>query len=188
MRLNQLMSMVLSGLALMATAAGNAAEFSRVVPESSAVEFTIQQMGVTMEGHFQRINGQLQFDTATPEQGRALIEVDLSSIQTGMSEADQEVQDRIWFNTSVHPVARFESSAIRALGDQRFEVSGTLSIKGVTVPVVVPADLRIEGQQAVLEGTFQIQRGDFAIGEGSWSSFDIVANEVQVRFSITAAE
>jgi hypothetical protein len=37
-----------------------------------------------------------------------------------------------------------------------------------------------------LEGRFTIRRGDFAIGEGAWSAFDVVANDVLVTFRITA--
>ena len=38
----------------------------------------------------------------------------------------------------------------------------------------------------MLEDRFSIRRGDFRIGEGAWSKFDIVANDVNMKFRITA--
>ena len=42
-------------------------------------------------------------------------------------------------------------------------------------------------QVFVFEGSLTIQRGDFSIGEGAWKAFDIVANDVVIKFRITAA-
>ena len=69
-------------------------------------------------------------------------------------------------------------------GDQ--EVAGQLSIKGKTQDVVVPATFTAQGNAGVFDGSFTIRRADFAIGEGSWAKFDIVANDVLVKFRITA--
>ena len=82
--------------------------------------------------------------------------------------------------------AHFESGAIKALGDNQFEVSGKLTIKGKTIDVVVPSTFKEEAGKGIFAGSFTIRRGDFAIGEGSWSTFDIVANDIQVKFTITA--
>ena len=40
----------------------------------------------------------------------------------------------------------------------------------------------------VFEGEFVIRRGDFAVGEGAWAHFDVVANEVRVRYQISATQ
>ena len=70
-------------------------------------------------------------------------------------------------------------------GDQ--EVAGQLSIKGKTQDVVVPATFTAQGNAGVFDGSFTIRRADFTIGEGAWAKFDIVANDVQIKFRITAA-
>jgi len=112
--------------------------------------------------------------------------VALASIDAGTEEANGEVAGKDWFNTSAFPTAHFESGTIKALGDNRFEVNGKLTIKGKTVDVVVPATFKEENKQGVFAGSFTIRRGDFAIGEGSWSTFDIVANDIEIKFTITA--
>jgi polyisoprenoid-binding protein YceI len=43
-----------------------------------------------------------------------------------------------------------------------------------------------QGKVAVFEGSFTIRRGDFSIGEGAWAKFDIVANDIVVKFRFTA--
>jgi polyisoprenoid-binding protein YceI len=174
-------------LAAGAPALAHATEYKRIVAADSAIAFSYTQMGVTLEGGFDTFSGELHYDPARPESARAVIEVALASIRTGIAEADGEVQDRSWFHSAAFPSARFESTVVTPLGDERVEVAGTLTIKGTTRPVVVPATIRRSGDEAVFDGDFTIRRGDFAVGEGAWSKFDIVANDVRVRFRITAA-
>lgn len=168
-------------------ALAHATEYTRIVAEDSAIGFSYTQMGVTLEGRFDEFSGELRYDPARPASARAVIEVALGSIRTGIAEADSEVQDKSWFHSAAFPTARFESTTVTPLDDERVEVAGTLTIKGTTRPVVVPATIRNAGELAVFDGDLILQRGDFAVGEGAWSKFDIVANDVRVRFRITAA-
>ena len=163
-----------------------ALEYTALRPEASAITFAYQQMGVGLEGRFTRFDGQISFDPAQPEAASARIEVELASIDTGSPEGNDEVAGKAWFDTPSFPRARFVSQGVKALGDSRYEVSGTLAIKGREQAVVVPATVSTQGDSAVFEGRFTIKRGDFAVGEGAWSAFDIVANEVHVTFRITA--
>ncbi len=174
-------------LAAVLPAAAHAERYDVLVPEHSEIRFTYSQMGVTMRGDFRTFSGELDFDPSDPTAARARIDVELASIGTGFAEADDEVAGREWFDTARFPTARFESSTIHPIGEDRFEVSGTLSIKGTALPVVVPATVRTEGDRAVFDGSLAIRRGDFSVGEGAWSRFDLVANEVTIEFRITAA-
>lgn len=170
-----------------ASLAAHGAEYHQVQAENSRVRFTYRQMGVSMEGTFAKFSGQLRFDPAAPEAASATITVDLASVDTGSVEGDEEVATKSWFNTRRFPTAEFNSTAVQALGDQRYEVAGMLTIKGRTKEVVVPARFTPQGDTGVFEGSFTIQRGDFAVGEGAWRAFDIVANEVVIQFRISAA-
>ncbi len=102
-------------------------------------------------------------------------------------EGDEEVAGKAWFNTKAFPTARFVSSSVKALGGNRYEVAGQLTIKGKSQPVIVPATFTTQGNTGVFEGSFTIRRADFSIGEGSWAKFDIVANDVQIKFHIAAS-
>lgn len=167
--------------------AAQAVEYGTVRPERSAIGFTYQQMGVRMDGRFRKFTAQLSFDPARPAAARATIDVELASIDTGSAEGDQEVAGKPWFDSRNFPTARFVSTGVKALGDNRYEVAGQLTIKGRTQAVVVPASFTAQGKDGVFAGSLSIRRGDFAIGEGAWAKFDIVANDVRIDFKIAAS-
>ena len=166
--------------------AAQAIEFNQVLADKSAINFNYSQMGVSMNGKFKKFSSQLSFDPAKLSAAKASLEVDLNSIDAGSSEADDEVGGKQWFNVKTFPTAHFESSAFKSLGGNRYEVAGKLTIKGRTQDVVVPATFTAQGTTGVFDGSFTIRRGNFSIGEGAWAKFDIVANDVLVKFSITA--
>jgi len=174
-------------LSVLVAPATQAVEFTQVQADQSRITFDYSQMGVGMDGRFMTFSGQLHFDPDQPASARVVIEVDLASIDTGTTEGDEEVATKAWFNTPTFPTARFESDSVKALGDNRYEVDGKLTIKGQTRDILVPAGFTAQGPSGVFDGTFTIRRGDFAVGEGSWSAFDIVANDIEIKFQITAA-
>lgn len=167
--------------------AAQAVEFTQVQAEKSAVTFVYKQMGVAVDGKFKKFSSQLNFDPAKPTAAKASFDVDLGSVDTGAPEGDQEVAGKPWFNTKAFPTARFVSGSVKALGGNKYEVAGQLSIKGKTQDVVVPATFTAQGNTGVFDGSFTIRRADFAIGEGAWAKFDIVANDVVIKFRITAS-
>jgi polyisoprenoid-binding protein YceI len=164
-----------------------AAEFTQVQPDKSAVNFTYKQMGVSVDGRFKRFTSQLSFDPAKPTAAKVTFDVELASVDTGAPEGDDEVAGKPWFNTKAFPTARFVSSSVKPLGGNKYEVAGQLNIKGKTQEVLVPATFTPQGNSGIFEGNFTIRRADFSIGEGSWAKFDIVANDVLIKFRITAA-
>ena len=173
-------------LAAMAAPQARAVEYSQVQSAQGSIAFKYQQMGVDMDGKFKRFASQLSFDPEHPAKARARFDIELASIDTGASESDEEVAGKSWFNTKAFPTASFVSSAVKPLGNNRYEVSGKLTIKGKTQDIVVPASFTPRGKTGVFDGSVTIKRGDFAIGEGAWAKFDIVANEVTIKFRITA--
>lgn len=163
-----------------------AVDYNQVQAGQSAIDFAYQQMGVAMDGKFRRFSAQLSFDPARPATARASIDVDLASIDTGLPDADEEAGGKQWFNIKAFPTARFVSSSVRALGGNRYELAGQLTIKGRTQAVVAPMTFTAQGQQGVFDGSFPIRRADFAIGEGAWAAFDTVANEIRIKFHVVA--
>lgn len=170
---------------LLATQAA-AVEFNAVRADQSRLGFGYKQMGVAMDGSFRKFSAQLAFDPAKPAAARVAIDVDLASIDTGSSEGDSEVAGKQWFDTKAHPTARFVSSTVKPLGGNRYEVGGTLTIKGRSREVATTASFTPQGNTAAFDGAFVLKRADFAIGEGPWADFGTVANEIQIRFRILA--
>lgn len=183
------MNSVLKSALLLAflTSTAHAVEYNTLRPEQSRMTFVYKQMNVPLEGSFKRFNGQISFDPAKPTLAKATIEIDLASIDAGSDEANDEVAGKLWFNTKQFPTARFVASSIKPLGNNRFEVTGKMSIKGRTHDASTPATFRQEGTNAVFEGGFVLKRADYGLGEGLWSDFGTVANEVQIKFRLVAS-
>lgn len=171
---------------LVATAPAHAAPYQAVQLDKSSVTFSYRQMGVAMDGRFRKFTPQLTFDPARPEQAKATLEIELASVDAGSADADGELSNKAWFNTAAFPKATFVARQVKATGANQFEVTGALTLKGATRELKFPLKLVPQGQAGVFTGAFTLRRADFAVGEGAWSKFDIVANDIQVQFQLTA--
>ncbi len=168
-------------LSLAMIGSAHAATFQSVVPEKSSITFSYKQMGVTMDGRFKKFNAKVQLNTARLPQAKGSIEIDLTSIDTGSSEADQEVLGKAWFNTASHPKGVFQLKSIIATGPDQYRATGQLTLKGQTREIVLPVRLTPQG---LLTGSFDLKRAEYGIGEGIWSKFDVVANDITVKFNL----
>ncbi|MFN3751488.1 MAG: YceI family protein [Thiobacillus sp.] len=173
-------------MAVLAAPMAHAVEYATVLPRQSRIDFEFRQMGVPIKGGFKRFTVQMAFDPARPEAARATIEIDLASIDAGSREADDESAGRLWFDHSAYPKASFVSKGVRALGNNRFELSGALTLKGRTRDLVIPVTYTPGKTHATFEGGFVLKRLDFGIGEGMWADVATVANDVPVKFRIAA--
>ncbi len=180
--LNKTFTLVITALALHA----HAAPYQAIVPAKSSVTFSYKQMGVAIDGRFKKFAAQVNFDPAKAEAGKASFDVELASVDAGASEADDEVVTKSWFNAAAFPKATFVAKQFKQTAPNQYEVTGSLSIKGQTRDVKFPMKHTAQGKDGVLTGGFTLKRGDFNIGEGMWAKFDVVANDIQVNFSITA--
>jgi len=172
-------AILVAGLAL-----GGPALAAQLVPAESRIGFVSRQMGVPVEGSFRRFDADIDFDPANPRKGRFAIRVETSSVDLPTRDAIEEVAKPGWFDTSRFPRATFESSAVRAAGNDRYEVDGTLTVRGQARPVVVPVQLTRSPGRAVAEGEFTVRRLAFSIGAGEWADTSLVADEVVVRFRL----
>jgi polyisoprenoid-binding protein YceI len=154
----------------------------KLVPAQSEIVFVSKQMGVPVEGHFKKFDAQLAFDPAKPEASKIAFTVDVASATLGVPETDAELPKATWFNTSKFPQATFQSTAVKGLGGGKFEVSGTLGIKGATRNVVVPVVVTQAGATTNATGTFSLKRLAFQIGQNEWADTSMVADDVQVKF------
>ena len=170
--------------ALAAATLAPAAHAQQVLPAQSEISFVSRQMGVPVEGKFKQWTAQISFDPKKPEAGKVGFTIQTGSASFGSAETDAEVPKAPWFNAAKFPQATFQSSAVKALGGAKFEVQGTLLIKGASQPVVVPVTLTQAGGTSTASGSFVIKRLDFKIGDGEWADTSMVANDVQVKFKL----
>lgn len=184
MNLSSTLSRLVLGTALALSAHAALAQ-QQLVPAQSEVKFTARQMGVPLEGHFKTFSAQVAFDPAKLATSKIRFTVDTGSATLGSRETDAELPKPTWFNVPKFPQAQFESSSIKALGDGKFDVAGTLTIKGNAQSVVVPVTLTQSGASTTAVGALPIKRLAFKIGENEWADTSMVADDVQVRFKLT---
>lgn len=154
-----------------------------IVPAQSEITFVSRQMGVPVEGRFKSFSAQVAFDPAQLATSRIAFSVDTGSADISR-EANAELGKPLWFNVAAFPKATFQSTAIKRLDATRYEVTGQLSIKGLSSNVVVPVTLAQNGATTTATGAFPIKRLAFRIGEKEWADTSMVADEVQVKFKI----
>ncbi|QID17984.1 YceI family protein [Nitrogeniibacter mangrovi] len=182
------MRMMLASIAAAALSAlpcaATAQTFGAVDPDASTLTFSYSQMGVSLDGQFPKFDAAVRYDPTHPDTASTRLQVPLASIDTGSAEGDDEVQGKDWFDTGTHPMARFESTTVKATGPGRLEVTGTLSIKGKERPITVPVSVATDAGHAVFDGHFTINRTDFGIGAGMWAADDVVAHDVTISFHL----
>ena len=158
---------------------------AKLLPARSEISFVSKQMGVPVEGKFTRFDAQIVLDPRAPETGRVALAIDTGSAAFGAPELDSELPKPTWFDTPKFPQATFQSNSIKAAGTGKFEVTGTLAIKGVSRDVRVPVALaRGADNVSTASGSFTIKRLDFKIGDGEWADASLLANDVQVKFKL----
>lgn len=154
----------------------------------SQIGFEVTQMGVAVSGRFNRFGGSVDLDPSRLDAASARIEVEIASLTTGETEADAVALEEAWLNQPAFPKAVFESKQLKALGGNRYEASGTLTIRGKARALSLPLtiDTQKDGGLSVA-GKFQLNRTDFGIGGGEWNDSDLVANTVLLNFRLQLA-
>jgi polyisoprenoid-binding protein YceI len=161
------------------------ASAQEVLVDKSEIRFVAKQLGVGVEGRFRKWKANVVFLPKDLAKSKAEFDIDLASLDLASEDSEQEVRGKLWFDTARFPVAHFASTSIRDLGSDRFEVAGTLTLKGVAHEAVVPVTVRKDAAgNSVAEGTFDLKRLDYKIGEGMWADTKTVNNEVAVRVRI----
>ena len=144
-------------------------------------------MGVPVHGKFKRFNAQLAFDPKNLEASKVAFTIDVGSVSLGLAELEAEVAKPAWFDAKRFPQASFQSVAVKAAGNGKFDVIGKLTLKGGSRELVVPVAVAQTPAGTTATGAFAIKRLDFGIGDGDWKDTALVSNEVQVNFKLLLA-
>jgi polyisoprenoid-binding protein YceI len=175
------------GAALMlgSLSSAHAVEYKQVNAAASQIAFTFLQMGSRVYGRFNAFDATIDFDPAAPAAAHAELSIQLTSIDAGSSDANEELQKPGWFNTTEYPVATFQSSSVKPLGNNRYEVTGPLALKGTSHNVNALVTLKPESDIGVFNGEFILNRADFKVGDGEWSD-TAVSNDIHITFRVVA--
>lgn len=154
----------------------------KVLPQGSFIRFALTQMGISVEGRFRKFDAMVAFDPAKPDAAKGDFTVDLASIDLGTPESETEAKRKPWLDVLQFPQARFTASSVRALGGNRFEARGALTIKGVSHDIVAPFTVAETNGVRTVDGQFTLKRLQYKVGEGEWADTDTVADDITVHF------
>lgn len=167
--------------ALLMTSFGLSAALG-IDPARTKVTATFKQIGVPVEGVFTKAAGAIQFNAAKPETSTASIQIETAGFDLGMDDYNAEVRKKEWFDSKTHPVASFVSTSFKALGADRYQAAGKLTLKGKTVELSFPVTVKRQAAATVFTGSIPVSRKAFAIGDPSWN--DVVEDAVTVNFTV----
>ena len=167
-----------------------------VDPSHSRVEFQVKHLGIaTVRGHFAEFEGSLEvgedLDAVT---ARGLVKVD--SVNTSEEKRDDHLRSADFFDVEQYEHITFESKDIVPVDEDTFEITGDLTLHGVTREITLKAEVTGTeedpwGNERVgLEVTGQLNRGDYgmtfnqALGSGNM----LVSDRVKLALDISAVK
>jgi polyisoprenoid-binding protein YceI len=167
-----------------------------VDPVHSTIGFAVKHLGIaSVRGRFEQFEGTLEVGEELSS-ARARGTVQGASINTNDAGRDEHLRSADFFGVDANPELRFESTAVRQLDDDTFEVDGDLYMNGVTNPVTLTAELQGAetdpwgNERVALEVRGQINRGDWnmtfnqALGSGNL----LVGEKVKLELDISAVK
>ena len=154
----------------------------RLDQSASTVEFETTVFGGTTTGVFEEFDADITLDPNNLEAARIDAVVRTASGSMGNSDYQSALIGGQGLDPQDHPEARFVSEDIRA-ADDGYEAHGVLTVKGVETDLVLPFTLAIDGDRAVADGSFTVDRNTFNVGGSGWGD---VGAEVTVILHIEA--
>jgi polyisoprenoid-binding protein YceI len=123
------------------TATNPATDTWTIDPSHSSATFSVRHMMVTnVRGEFQKMAGTVQFDPARPEATSITANIEVGSLSTREAGRDAHLRSADFFDVERFPTMTFTSTSVRSTGKGRLEVTGDLTIRGVTHPVVLDVE------------------------------------------------
>jgi len=140
-------------------------------PAHTSAQFTIRHMMISnVRGGFSGIKGTVEYDPADASGTSIDVVIDAGTIRTLEDQRDAHLKSADFLDVGKYPTITFQSTKVTPAGDGELDVTGNLTIHGVTKPVV----LKVEGPmpegkdpwgniRTGASGTTKIKRSDFGL-------------------------
>ncbi|MBJ8506134.1 polyisoprenoid-binding protein [Acinetobacter seifertii] len=144
----------------------------KIDPTHTATVFSWNHFGFsTPSANFSDIQGVIKVDNAKPANSSVNVTIPLSSVNTNVPALDKEFQQEAWFNAAKYPNITFKSTKVKTKDKKHFKITGDLTVKGVTKPVVLDAVLNKQGEHPMAKvpaigfnATTSFNRSEFGLG------------------------
>lgn len=164
-------------------------------PSHSRIGFVARHAMVTkVRGSFAEFDGGGAFDAEHPANSQLQLTIQADSIDTGNADRDAHLRSNDFFDMETYPEISFVSTDVAETGENTYEVTGDLTIKGVTKPVTVEFDYSgaavdpYGNLRLGLEGKTTINRKDWGV---NWNAAleaggVLVSEKVTLEFDVSA--
>lgn len=162
----------------------------KIDPTHTATVFSWNHLGFsTPSANFTDIQGVIKVDNTQPANSSVEVAIPLSSINSSVAALDKEFQAEAWFNAAKYPNITFKSTKVETKDKKHFKITGDLTVKGITKPVVLDAVLNGQGKHPMLKvpaigfnATTSFNRSDFGLG----SYVPMVGDKITVNITTEA--
>jgi polyisoprenoid-binding protein YceI len=169
-------ALLLASVAHAGTWAGDAA--------SGRLAFTATQAGARFTGRFGSFHVNFDFDAEAPAQGRLHVTVVTASADTQDDDRDSILRTEDFFWSEHYPEAVFDAQGFERDGEG-WLARGTLTLRGVTQPVVVRFTTVPAKDHLAMQGSTTLRRIAFGVGQGDWASTEWIGDEVVIAFDLS---
>ena len=186
-----LRSFVLAGLVAASPAlAGETYTSDKVHSEAG---FQVRHLGISnVRGHFDDFEATIDVDRAKPEASSVEFSIKTASVNTENADRDKDLRSAGFFEVEKYPTLTFKSSKIVSKGKDAYDVTGTLTMHGVSKVITIPvthlgfAKDPWGNEKAGFEITTTLNRKDYGL---SWHKVMdngglVVSDEVKVTINL----
>ncbi len=153
-------------------------------PEETEVAFRGSKVTGAHDGKFEKVNGTVTVPEADLAQAVIDLEIDMGSTVADDEKLTGHLKSPDFFDVATHPTSRFQSTKIEKT-DDGVEVTGNLTLHGVTKTIAFPAVISLDGETLTAKSEFVINRKDFDIVYPGKPD-DLIRDEVVIKFDLKA--
>jgi polyisoprenoid-binding protein YceI len=145
------------------------AEVYSIDPGHSEVSFTVRHMVTKVRGRFNDFAGKINMDPKNLAASSVDFHVKTTSIDTAVADRDKHLRTADFFDVEKYPEISFKSDSIKATGKDKYAVTGTLTLHGVSKKVTLPVSFLGQAKdpwgstRAGFETSTTINRKDYGI-------------------------
>ena len=162
---------LITAVAMAATASAQAGTW-QIDPNHTAAQFSVRHLGVsTVRGAFTKVSGSAKYDPADPAKTSLDATIDANSVDTRVEMRDNDLRSPNFLDAQKYQTITFHSRQTKAAGSGKLQITGDLTIHGVTKEVV----LDVDGPTAAMKDPWGNQRiGASATTKISRKEFGVV--------------
>jgi cytochrome b561/polyisoprenoid-binding protein YceI len=133
--------------------------------QTGTLAITITQMGSAVEGQFSDWTATIDFEEPSSPGPAGKVDVTIVIPSLSLGSVTDQAMGADYFDSGTYPTARFEGEIVKT--ETGYEANGPLTIRDQSVPITLPFELTLEGDQATMNGSTTVNRLDFNIGQGT---------------------